>query len=65
MTHEKQTSVSALVDGGQPWRRTYGENIIYTDWKKDNFIHAVKEVLGEGTKNIGVEMDHMNVLTFK
>jgi len=64
VTHDNQTSVSALVDGGQPWRRTYGENIIYTDWKKDNFIHAVKEVLGEGSKTIGVEMDHMNVLTY-
>ena len=65
VTHDNQTSVSALVDGGQPWRRTYGDNIIYTDWKKDNFIHAVKEVLGDGRKNIGVEMDKMNVLTHK
>ena len=34
VTHDTQTSVSALVDGGQPWRRTYGDNIIYTDWRK-------------------------------
>jgi len=65
VTHDNQTSVSALVDGGQPWRRTYGDNIIYTDWKKDNFIHAVKEVLGDQCRNVGVEMDHMNVLTNK
>ena len=25
-------SVSALIDGGQPWRRGYGDNVVYTDW---------------------------------
>ena len=43
--------------------RTYGENIVYTDWKKDNYIHAIKEVVGDMKDNIGVEMDHMNMLT--
>jgi len=65
VTKDSQTSVSALVDGGQPWRRTYGENIVYTDWKKDNYIHAIKEVIGDLKENIGVEMDHMNMLTHK
>ena len=45
--------------------RTYGENIVYTDWKKDNYIHAIKEVIGDLKENIGVEMDHMNMLTHK
>jgi len=65
VTQDSQTSVSALVDGGQPWRRTYGENIVYTDWKKDNYIAAIKEVVGDMKDNIGVEMDHMNLLTHK
>ena len=43
--------------------RTYGENIVYTDWKKDNYIDAIKEVVGDMKDNIGVEMDHMNMLT--
>ena len=45
--------------------RTYGENIVYTDWKKDNYIAAIKEVVGDMKDNIGVEMDHMNLLTHK
>lgn len=64
ITPDTQTTVSSLVDGGQPWRRTYGDNIIYTDWKRDNYISAVAELLGP-VRNIGVEMDHMNVLTHK
>ena len=27
-------SVSALIDGGQPWRRGYGDNVVYTDWAR-------------------------------
>jgi len=65
VTMDKSTSVSALVDGGQPWRRTYGENIVYTDWQKDNYIHAVKEVSSSSPGSVGVEQDHINVLTHK
>ena len=48
VTHDTQTSVSALVDGGQPWRRTYGDNIIYTDWRKVSryiytYLHISRE----------------------
>ena len=39
--HNKATTVSAGIDGGQPWRRTFGDNITYTDWQRDNFLHAV------------------------
>ena len=28
--HNKATSISAGIDGGQPWRRTFGNNITYT-----------------------------------
>ena len=47
VTPEKSVTISALVDAGQPWRRTaIGENLVYTDWKKDNFLKAIKEALG-------------------
>ena len=36
-----QTSISANIDGGQPWRRTVGENVVYTDWQRDNYFRAV------------------------
>ena len=53
-------SITAAIDGGQPWRRTHGTNLTYTDWRKDNFFHAVRQVTG-GAKRIGVEFDHVNL----
>ena len=31
ITQDASTTVSAGIDAGQPWRRCYGDNIIYTD----------------------------------
>ncbi|XP_028408546.1 uncharacterized protein LOC114531099 [Dendronephthya gigantea] len=56
VTPEKAISVSACIDYGQPWRRTFGDNIVYTDWHKDNFFHAVKQELGDA-KHVGLEFD--------
>ena len=53
----KATSISAGIDGGQPWRRTFGDNITYTDWRKDNFFYAVQG-LTTGVKRLGIEFDH-------
>ena len=53
-------SITAAIDGGQPWRRTHGTNLTYTDWRKDNFFHAVRQVTG-GSKRIGIEFDHVNL----
>ena len=61
------TTVSAGIDGGQPWRRTAGgDNIVYTDWEKSNFYAALKEVLPDtgSARRIGCEFDHLNVSTF-
>jgi creatinase len=61
--HKGSTSVSAGIDGGQPWRRTYGgKNVTYTDWQKDNYFHAVRG-LTKGVKRLGIEFDHINVDT--
>ncbi|MHC8509775.1 MAG: M24 family metallopeptidase [Rhodospirillales bacterium] len=59
----KATSISAGIDGGQPWRRTFGDNVTYTDWRKDNFYYAVQG-LTKGVKRLGVEFDHLT-LDFK
>jgi len=59
----KGTTISSLVDGGHALRRSYGENVVYTDWKKDNYFRAIKEALGDVKGNIGVEFDHMNIQT--
>ena len=60
ITQKQTTSVTAAIDGGQPARRTYGDNISYTDWSKDNYFSAVKG-LTTGVKRLGIEFDHVNL----
>lgn len=60
VTDEKALSVSAGIDAGQPWRRTFGDNITYTDWQRDNYFHALQKTL-PGVKRIGIEFDHVNL----
>lgn len=54
------TTISAGIDGGQPWRRSFGNNITYTDWRRDNFYCAVQQ-LTKGAKRIGIEFDHVSL----
>ena len=61
ITAEKATTISANIDAGQPYRRTYGENLVYTDWKRDNYTKAVIELVGKSNK-IGIEFDHVNLI---
>ena len=60
VTATKAISVSAGIDAGQPWRRTFGENITYTDWRKDNYFHALQQEL-KGARRVGIEFDHVNL----
>ncbi len=60
VTTERCVTVSANIDGGQPWRRCYGENIIYTDWQRNNYWRAVKSIIS-GARSIGIEGDHMTL----
>lgn len=62
--HDRATSISAGIDGGQPWRRTFGSNVTYTDWRKDNYFHAIRG-LTNGVKRLGVEFDHINLDTME
>ena len=54
------TSISAGIDGGQPWRRTFGSNVTYTDWQKDNYFHAIRQLAG-GVKRLGIEFDTVSI----
>ncbi|MFO7854548.1 MAG: aminopeptidase P family protein [Paracoccaceae bacterium] len=60
VTRDRSVTVSANIDGGQPWRRSADENLVYTDWKRDNFWRAVRSVLGTG-KRVGIEGDHLTL----
>ena len=60
VTQGKAVTISANIDGGQPGRRTFGDNVIYTDWQRDNYFRALKQELAS-PKTLGVEYDHINV----
>ncbi len=53
-------TVSAGIDAGQPWRRSIGDTITYTDWTRDNFWRVVAGITGTG-KAIGCEADHLTM----
>ncbi|TQE95577.1 MAG: M24 family metallopeptidase [Spiribacter salinus] len=53
-------TISAGIDAGQPWRRSYGDALTYTDWTRDNYWRAIRHVTGTG-RVIGVEQDHLTV----
>ena len=60
VTQEACTTVSANIDAGQPWRRSVEENLIYTDWQRNNYWRAMASLTG-GAKRIGIEGDHMTL----
>ncbi|MFX0542149.1 aminopeptidase P family protein [Roseovarius sp. S4756] len=61
VTADQDVTISAGIDAGQPWRRSHGDNITYTDWQRDNYWRAILSVSGEG-KVIGYEGDHLTLL---
>ena len=60
ITPDRCVTISANIDYGQPQRRSVGENLVYTDWHKNNFWRAVKEVCDDVSR-IGIESDHMTL----
>ena len=63
ITHNKISTISANIDASQPWRRSHCDNVIYTDWKRDNFLKAIVSIVGrdDPPKNIGIENDHITL----
>ncbi|MEM7547107.1 MAG: aminopeptidase P family protein [Pseudomonadota bacterium] len=60
VTQSDAVTISAGIDAAQPWRRSHGDNITYTDWKRDNYWRAILSVTGPG-KTIGYEADHLTL----
>ncbi len=61
VTQERATTVSANIDGGQPRRQTFGhDNLVYTDWERDNYFRAVRQLAPAGGR-IGIEHDHVTL----
>ena len=61
VTATQDVTISAGIDAAQPWRRSHGDNITYTDWQRDNYWRAILSVTGSG-KVIGYEADHLTLL---
>jgi len=63
ITKNKISTISANIDASQPWRRSHSDNVVYTDWKRDNYLKAIVSIIGrdEPPKNIGIENDHVTL----
>ncbi|MDA7756000.1 aminopeptidase P family protein [Candidatus Pelagibacter sp.] len=63
VTSDKIFTISANIDASQPWRRSHCDNVIFTDWKRDNFLKAIVSIIGRDKppKNIGIENDHVTL----
>ena len=62
VTQDGATSLSANIDGGQPWRRTFGDNLVFTDWQRDNYFRGVQRLVKDGG-TLGIEHDHVSIQT--
>ncbi len=60
VTQDRSTTISANLDGGQPWRQSFGDQLAYTDWQRDSYYAAVEELIPRGQR-VGVERDHLSV----
>lgn len=66
VTTDNHVTISANIDAGQPARRSFGDNIVYTDWQRDNYYHAISTALSRsGVQRglIGVEDDDIPPIT--
>ena len=61
ITADNCTTVSANIDYGQPWRNSVADNIVYTDWQRDNYYRAIRD-LTDGAKRVGIEQDHLTLM---
>ena len=63
VTADDTVTITANIDAGMPWRTSYGENIVYTDWRRDNYYYAIQEGLRQrgigNPRRLGVEDDNL------
>ena len=60
VTSKNNIVISENIVASQPWRRCFGENLIYTDWERDNYLKAIISLL-KNVKRAGVENDHLTL----
>ncbi|OMH23122.1 creatininase [Tersicoccus phoenicis] len=65
VTKDDSVTVTANIDAGMPWRTSYGANIVYTDWRRDNYYFGLQEALrqrGVTADRLGVEDDTLPLM---
>ncbi|MGY6694893.1 MAG: aminopeptidase P family protein [Roseinatronobacter sp.] len=60
VTPSDSVTISAGIDAAQPWRRSHGDNITYTDWARNNYWRAIRSVTNT-SRRIGFEGDHLSL----
>lgn len=60
ITRDRAMTISADIDGANPARRSACDNLVYTDWRRDNFWRAVRQIAGAGAR-VGIEGDHLTL----
>lgn len=60
ITPTASTTISSGVDGGKGWRRSFGQNVTYTDWRRDNFYRAVRQLCA-GVRRLAIEFDQVSL----
>jgi len=60
VTADRHTTISANIDYGQPWRQSFAENLVYTDWQRDGFFAAVRDLV-PARGCVGIEFDHVTL----
>ncbi len=60
VTENSCTTVSANIDFSQPWRRSHCDNLIYTDWQRNNYWRAIGGLI-KTNQGIGIEADHLTI----
>lgn len=60
VTENECITISANIDFSQPWRRSYANNLVYTDWQRDNYWRTVTHAVAGATR-LGIEADHMTL----
>lgn len=65
VTADDTCTITANIDAGMPWRTSYGENIVYTDWNRDNYYYALQQALAQrgitSPKRLGIEDDTVSL----
>lgn len=60
LTRTTATTIASGIDGCSAWQRSHGDTLTYTDWRRDNFYRALRQVT-VGVRRLAIEFDHVSL----